>query len=503
MNDAFEKNRAALARLLGDAALAERLQSLRVGIWSGPESFTRAGCVLANTLGDVLGRLWQRIDVAGDLGDIVFQSAQAAAESAAYQSSILRQWNPPYDFVIAIGIAAPQGAGPNLQIGAGGWKVFAGENAKVNDDPNPVGPAVAAALAASDMFKALFSDALKDRAGPALGNFAWSVWDYGTGEEEPKPREVEFDDVHFFGVGAVTHGLLWVLERWPLEVKGTIRLIDQDSFDRSNPQRYSGLSVAQIGKPKAGSVAERLRDKLPAAHIQPFEMDMNRYYHEHRPRCDVRLVVAGLDSPEARRQLALKLPLRAVNMWTEGYWLGAARFGVGNGWPCLYCAYPEQPSVSLDETGEIAQQTGLKPARVRELLFSGKGIEEQEAREIAQRFGFSDPNALVGKPLRSVRGHLCATGKIGLRANDADSDVPLAFSSLLAGVFGFVELLKELWGFNDVPERWAYNTLHPPRHGFLEPAGASPNCYLCSNDDARAIVGELESLPSRLQPVHG
>jgi hypothetical protein len=140
------------------------------------------------------------------------------------------------------------------------------------------------------------------------------------------------EDLHMFGVGAVTHGMLWVMERWPADISGDMYLIDQDAYGESNGQRYAGMRVDDIGFPKPGQATRRLRVRHPRLDVCPLDgVDMNRYFAESRPDCRVRLAVSGMDNPEHRRQLALKLPARVVNMWTEGDRLGAARFGIGDG----------------------------------------------------------------------------------------------------------------------------------------------------------------------------
>ena len=489
MTAAFDKNRAALAQILGSGGLADRLLNTRIGIWSDAFSEKAAGRLLAEALGDCLGRLWQQIDAEGPLAGIVLGSAEKAAVSAGYSSNIAKQWNPPYEFVISIGTSFPAGAAAGIRIGADGWSVRAGAEASVTDNLNPVGPTLGAALASAEVFKHVFEDALNANPCERIGNLDWSAWTHGNSQDDPDIRHLDIGTIPVFGVGAVTHGLLWIIERWPYPVSGTLDLVDPDRFDDSNAQRYAGLQSAELGHEKASIAASRLSQRHLALTAKPHVTPMNDYFEAHS-RSGEGLVIAGLDSPEARRQLALKVPRRAVNMWTQDRWLGSARFGFEDGWPCLYCAYPEDRSAPLDEAGELSAQTGLLPRRVRELLFSGKPLEPAEVQIIAQRYGIP-AERLHGKPLRSIRGQLCATGKLALPKEKGDADVPLPFSSLMAGVFGFVELVKEITKEPGTPTRWAFDSLYPPRPGFLEPAGPRADCYLCSDGECRRLVQEF------------
>lgn len=363
-----------------------RLQDVKIGIWSGDNSNCKAGYLLAEALGDLLGRFWRTIHVFGPLSKAFIVSANEAALSGGQSDSAFEEWNPPYDFVIAIGSEAPTVTGNILKVGASGWRVGFGSNAFVDNDPNPVGPATAACLAAIELFKNIFGEELGDRVISMPSDYKWSAWDYGSDNESHDISSLFFDDIFFIGVGAVTHGLLWLLERWPAPISGAISLIDQDNYDESNGQRYVGMKSNDIGQPKSVQAAKRIDLKHPDVSVYPYTTDMNDFFERERPECMIKLAIAGVDSAEHRRQLALKLPKRVVNMWTENDWVGAARFGFSDGWQCLYCAYPMNKSAPLDETGEIVNQTGLQPIRVRKLLFDGAGLNQADIDIIKQRY---------------------------------------------------------------------------------------------------------------------
>ena len=363
-----------------------------------------------------------------------------------------------------------------------------GPRAIVDDDPNPVGPTAAAAIAAGEIFKRLFADALGERSKPLPADLEWSAWDYGRNDPAPGVQSINLDDLHIIGVGAVTHALLWVLQRWPSQVAGRVLLIDSDRYAESNGQRYPGMRAEDIGLPKGERAALRLQAH-PHLDAVPRVTDMNQYFSKERPDYKVRLAVIGVDSPEHRRQLALKLPERVVNMWTEGEWLGSARFGFSGGWPCLCCVYPENTTALLDETGQLFQETGLLPARVRHLLlFAEEGLTEEDVNIIRQKVALGDPQQLVGKPLRSVRGILCATARIPLPEARAEVDVPLPFCSLFAGVAGFSELLHEVWRVPSTPGKWTLRAFAYPVAGNWEGDGQRSACYLCSDPLTRQIV---------------
>jgi hypothetical protein len=491
MSEALRKNEAALVSLLGRNDLGGRLQDTRIGIWTDPAGARLSGALLAEALGDVLGRFWRHLDVAGPLADGFLRAAREAAASGGQPQLAATAWNPPYDAVVSIGVDPPANCGPAVTVGAAGWKALFGPRAFVDEDPNPVGPTAAAAIAASEIFKRRFADALGERAVALPEDYEWSAWDYGLNDAAPVVQPITVDDLHIIGAGAVTHALLWILQRWPCTVAGRAYVIDPDKYSESNGQRYAGMRASDLHCDKAERIAVRLHEQFPRLEVVPRVADMNQFFETERPDCRVRLVVIGVDSAEHRRQLALKLPRRVINIWTEGEWLGSARFGFSDGWPCLCCVYPEDASAPLDETGQFAQETGLPPARVRALLFSTAGLNEEDVSVLRQKYPLVDSQGLVGKPLRTVRGILCATARIRLQESGAEVDVPLAFCSLLAGVGGAVELLHEVWGAPSVPGRWKLRAFSYPVPGHWQPDGKRSTCYLCSDPlTAKTVAGK-------------
>lgn len=487
MSGAQSKNEMAFASVVGDSKLIAKLQSARIGIWTG-DGILPSGVLLIEALGEVLGRLWPTMDVEGSYSELFISTADRAAESGKQAHNYQKKWEPPYDFILSIGTDFPPGDGPGLRIGAAGWTAMAGPEAYVGEENNPVGPAAAAAIAAIEVFKSIFTVELGNKITPLPSVFIWNLWTYGNGDFSPGIAMLNFDDIHIFGVGAVSHGMLWLLERWPSEVTGSIQLVDHDKYDHSNGQRYIGMVPEDDGMQKTDSVASRLKSRHKNLSIQSHHEDMNRFFQTKRQGCNIRLAVVGVDSAEHRRHLALKLPLRVVNMWTEGERVGAARFGLADGWPCLFCVYPENTNAELDETRQISGETGLQSAKVRELLFSGAGLNHDEVRRICENRQITFSQDMVGKPLRSIRGNLCATGHITVGEDKKEVDVPFVFSSLLSGIGGFVELLHEIWGYSSSPTHWQLRVFAYPAPGNQTTRKADKACYLCSDSGVIDIV---------------
>lgn len=479
---AAAKNSQAFGSLLGDGALAQQLGQYRIGVYCAANSDTAAGRVLAEALAEVLGRLWPNLDVAGPLEATFLQVAQEAAASGELAGRIVAAWAPPYAAVVSIGGVPPSGSGPYVQVGADDWTATVGEHAACGASANPVGPTAAAALAGAEVFKLVFADRLRDFGVMSVGELTWNLSTMDGALPPVVVGPLRFEEAYLFGLGAVTHGVVWLLERWPERVDGALRAVDHDKADSSNGQRYVGLRQQHWGRPKAEVTEERLRTRHPDLHCEAHIADLNSYFARAGTMPEIGLAIAGLDSEETRRHVALKLPRRAVNMWTARHHLGAARFGNGttDEWPCLFCAYPEALTEGRAEFAVVASMTGIPAARVRELLDGDGVLNTIDATPLAHRLGCA-PETVAGQPIRTVLQQLCATGRVAIQAGAKEVDVPFAFSSLLAGLLGFVEVVRELQNVRSAPYRWAYNVMKRPAPGQLQAASPRGTCFVCGD----------------------
>ena len=488
MSTAFEKNKKALENVLGNYGYAELITSSKIGVWSERDEY-QSGVLISKALGELLGRFWQNIDTGGIYSDVLIEHASTSSKSCQLESNIRNQWNPPYDFVISIGAMLPKDTRNGVAIGADGWNIYANQNVRLSDDSNPVGPFCAAALASSEAFKMIFGkSSIADKISPMPRNFSWTAW-FGKCDLPPSDLDLHFEEMHVFGVGAVSHGFLWILKNWPHGITGTVHLIDPDSYDVSNAQRYLGMSAKDWNEPKVEQMAKSLKQYHPDLDVTAHHKDMNQYFMDENPDCNVSLAITGLDSVEGRRQMALKLPKSIVNMWTSENHVGASKFSFEGSWPCLYCAYPEEEQKSLDETGMIFHEFGktLPPKRIRELLSSGQPLSSDDAIQISGNTHVTS-DSIIGRPIRSVRGYVCGTMGIQLPKSSTEEHVPFVFASGLAGLGGFVETVREIWQLQASPGSWQMPVLKYPTNHSWQPEKRRPNCYVCSDSCVETII---------------
>jgi hypothetical protein len=334
-------------------------------------------------------------------------------------------------------------------------------------------------LAGAEIFKLVFHTDLAKRA-QLLNHLELDIWNFGRAAATAPPSNLMIPRTHLFGVGAVTHGLLWIIERWPGDVNGEeLLLIDHDSYDSSNGQRYAGMRVEFDGRSKAKEKETTLRAAHPGLKSTGIQIDGDAYFDNHERHPNVQLAVVGVDSKEMRRHVALKLPRRTVNMWTEQSYVGSARMGGGDGWPCLMCQYPEATESSLDEVARISKATTIPLHRVRELIDGSGVLSVQDADAIRRHFSMP-PESVLGRTLNTVMHEMCSTGKLQLPGEAQAVDVPFAFASMLAGVAGFTNLVQELANFECDPFDWSFDVLNRLGPNFATQASPRPDCMLCA-----------------------
>ncbi|MHB9835135.1 ThiF family adenylyltransferase [Paraburkholderia terrae] len=477
MTGALEKNRQALFAMFKSDQLVQRLEQTRIAIVL-PASRTAAARLLSEFLVDSLARLWPNIDIQGAEAQTLVDIAVAAgASGGVVTTGYVERWQPPYDCVIAIGCDAPVGAAPAICVGADGWLAEIGDDAVCSDDANPIGPAFAAALAGAQTFLHVFRDELRDTGASEIADGKFDAREV-CGCADLEVSDLHFRDVHFIGVGAVTHGLLALLNRWPRNITGEISLVDADAYGTSNGQRYSFLRASDVGNSKVDTVAEAMRKRHVELTLHPFRTDLNSYCAaQGYPEEDTRYVV-GLDSAESRRQAALKYPGHCVNMWTEGVRIGAGRFFPAAGGACLGCDYLEDVSKPFDQVTEVHRTTQLRPDVVRDLLDSARGLAVDEAAIVANATGLPLAS-IVGEPLRSVLPMVCSTVPLQLQPGAELTDVPFAFASLMAGIAGFLMLLRDMATPSTASEGWTQHLFKPPKPSMHRHLAAQARCPCC------------------------
>ena len=463
-----------------DDAIRRKLQDTAIGISFGPQAANSPdGQALLDLLIRLLARLYPRLFVRGHNADAHATWLCELAQSINPDIEMVAEKNAT--FSIVVGDDVPATRSPFIGVGCRGWRGMVGtELLPVADSRNPFGAGIAATLAAANVFRHVFISAdLLDRSAmltaiPDGGNL-------------PTPSNVDLGTANVVcGLGAIGQAVVWALGR--VHVRGDLDLVDHESIELDNMQRYVLTAVPDEGQLKTTLAARHLGEQLRVQeHAVPWsEFVARQGYAWNR-------VVCGVDSAEARRQVQASLPRWICNAWTQPGDLGISRHAFGHG-ACVACLYiPRTPT--LNEDAIIATALGIPEMpllmRVRELLFRNAGAPDDLLAVIADRRPDVDRAALMkfsGRPLRELyREGFCGGAVLPIgRAGrpQADVHVPIAHQSALAGVLAAAALVADAMGFRSVrSDSLRVDVLRPLPSGIrFQPIGPESGC-LCQDRD--------------------
>lgn len=269
------------------------------------------------------------------------------------------------------------------------------------------------------------------------------------------------------GVGAIGTGIALALSQLPVE--GRLLAVDRQRFAVENRGTYSlGGAVEVASGPWKTDLA---RTALPRFDVHALNEPV-----EHLPTAiDTGLapwhpiVLAGLDSPDARRQAQRLWPDRLIDGATGDTMLGICDYRHGID-PCMNCLFPpalDQPSGAE----QIARQLGLPP----ELLARGETVlsEEHLARLDPDQRRVLDKH--VGKPVCGLAAAMNLTGKEN--ENYAPS-VP--FISLQAACLSVGRLIAHIVGLQPTSNFVQYDGLIGPQVATIQTMRRVPACQCIS-----------------------
>jgi Prokaryotic E2 family C/ThiF family len=444
----------------------------------------REGRVLADLAVRLLARLYPAISL-----EIADPALRAELHDLALSI------NPDLDIAadatigIVVGIDTRRFDTP-IFAGSDGWTARVGTTRSyaVGDSDNPFGPGVAACLAAANLFRLVFLPASKS----ADRHVAFSAFEgdlVRPGVRPPRLSQVHLGEgTALVGLGAIGHAVAWALARAPVE--GPIDLVDHETTDLGNLQRYVLATVADVNRPKTMVLADALGSRLTTnQHPVPFATYVEQIGHQ------IRTAVVALDSAHDRRSVQASLPSAILNAWTQPGDLGvSAHAPFGSAGACLECLYlSDRPIANEDEI--VAEALGVSDQLrvVRELLHNGGPVPLDLLELIGSRLSI-DPeltSAFAGRPIRAlyVEG-LCGGGLVPLGAVGTprgEVHVPLAHQSALAGVLLAAALVRSrMHGDETMTQVTRVDVRAQLGSHLRQPVAASPAGCVCRDQDFTA-----------------
>jgi hypothetical protein len=344
-----------------------------------------------------------------------------------------------------------------VTVAADGWNAHVDPSDATQYPAHPIAALAAAALGVGEVFRAVFADPLgpRGRRDRQPGGFNLITAADPTPAVPAGTSTLRLPDAHLIGAGAVGQACLLALTS--TDVQLTLAVLDPQTVDLSNLQRYVLTTDTDVGATKVQLAERAAADSSVTVVAVPTVWGAD----SRSGPGTANIVLTALDSAADRIAVAAGLPARAYNAWTQPAdigWSRHERFGVE---PCLACLYyPDRPRPNEHEL--IADALRQPPLRVLSYLVTRTPIgaplplvatavdlpAPPQANEWTQQSlladlieaGFLDSAQAptwTGRQIGQVyHDGICAGGLIRLpgSANGEAALVPLAHQSALAGI---------------------------------------------------------------------
>jgi molybdopterin/thiamine biosynthesis adenylyltransferase len=372
-------------------------------------------------------------------------------------------------------------SGADVSVAADAWRALLGHYAEQADwDASaPYGAALAAALAATEVFKRLLlSNELDDAQRRPVANLAFSAFDFGVNADAgvgPDVHRLLVSDLGVIGCGAGGSAALYVLAMQP-GLAGEIALVEPGRHKLSNINRYPMTAASDV---------HESRHKLASAanHLARFAPDLTpTLYPVTWEMLDARpwpFLLSTVDTVPARWQIQRRSLAGAeiLDAAVDDLLYSVIRV-VPGGW-CLECKHPHDPDYELKQR---AARWGAEVETVRAWTAANVAVTTDMIAVLADTQGKApaDYAELEGTPFRDVPA-LTECGETKLRT-DMPSQAPvLPLATTPAGVVLAAEIAKRVvapeaqlrnWLGHDLGRRpeqprvaWRPAAANCPRHG--------------------------------------
>lgn len=476
----FRRNAVAIAQAvsgLDEAKLESRLAKVCIGITIGNDAGGDEGRAMADLLIRLFARLYPSIVVC-DEGGLGLRD-QLSELAHCINPRIAQSGNPTIEVVVGSGSPC-HNATRTVFAGSSGWRsrISTQEPQKCGASNNPFGSGLAACFVAADVFRRVFVSGAEFDGESVLA--VPNVGDWATDDGNVDGNVGSFV---LAGAGAIGNAAVWALSRTRLE--GTVDIVDHETIDLGNLQRYTLAEFGDVNRVKAPLLAGSFDNGLVAT---PHVCSIAEFLERNRHR--VENLLLALDSAKDRCGAQASLPRRVINAWTQPGDLGVSSHDFLEG-ACVNCLYlPDGEQKNEDQV--IAESFGVpdRLMQIRTLLHKDEGATKDLLDAIAKARDVSIEKLLPfeGRSLRSLYtegicgGAVIPLGEIREPRNDVH--VPLAHQSAMAGVLlaaaGVRKALEE--DRRTVVAR--YDVLKPQAQFQVYPAAKDPEgrC-LCQDRD--------------------
>lgn len=261
------------------------------------------------------------------------------------------------DWTIVVGDGCDDASADSLFVVGTGWRAWVGAlsvapKGVVPAHENPLGPFLAAALAAGEVFKRIRGI----RRGRLLSEDGYSLWSgrhsarWSDLEDGPDLVGQELPALHVIGAGAVGNGLCYILANMK-SANGYAAIIDDDTYDDTSLNRCTLAGWRDVGHPKVDALSRVLRAAAFGTFRSPHTISGYLESDREGLRPDMaeqandlsfNIVVSCVDRGISRQDVQGLAPRLLVGGSTLGLAARANHYPDRSGAACLACFNPAE-----------------------------------------------------------------------------------------------------------------------------------------------------------------
>lgn len=458
----YDKHQQALQGVepnLDDEGVSEPLEGFTVQVLGPQQDIHPDDQAVMTGLENLLPRMFPKV---GFLGP----GPPPDRQPSLHRARIRREQLDDPDLSIVVGSNAPGPRGRALFVGSEGWTPYISRKSAFSRDrqqvTNPISGLHAAALAAGEAFKEVYSGHVPG-IEPIDGTLRYDLLRFegtaGPVHEPVIPQSIHVDQALLVGAGAIGQAFVAALALLP-ELTGSLRIVDHDTSDAGNVQRSMLAQRENVGIPKVQLCRQALLRNHGLLEVgnptsaDEVVTDYEGYRSLTRGRIDEPVIVTAVDSAQARRDVQAGLPRVVLDGWTEvqpgllGY--GVGRFTVGGPHGCLSCVH-RPPEDEPEEADLAAAVTPFSKEECQERLDDPTiPTTRRELRRIAEHSGrsFEEIAHLEGAPLAEVLHHQeCGLARVPI--GEEDVRAPVTYMPALSGTMLAAQFVVELMNRGD------------------------------------------------------
>ncbi|MBI2270276.1 MAG: E2 ligase fold family C protein [Bacteroidetes bacterium] len=316
----------------------------------------------------------------------------------------------------------------------------------------PFAAGAVACVAVSNIFRVVFQDFINEAA--LDGDFSFSLINLDCSDSNAEIKEIDVQDFILVGFGAIGNGAVWALANTPF-IKGTVTIVEPETVDLSNLQRYVLAEERHIDKAKTDIPQVYNKNSNLKINVVPktwagFLGEKNNWINSS--------VLISIDNAKDRIGVQSSLPKKIINSYTAENLIGISRHYAFGEEACVACTYmptEERKNFAL----EVAENLGihrinLPPPFTIEYAMGGylhgnKGADDQLLGWIASENSIDRAELEKFKdiPVREFYSKfVCGGILMKMKKNDSKAgavEAPLAFQSALAGILLAAEYVVE------------------------------------------------------------